>query len=188
MLTETRSNARVTTDERACAEDERSCSDFAGSHALLIMVRMKHRGATQPHGFTLVELLVAIAIAAILAAIALPVYTEAIRKSRRAEAIALLTGLQQAQERYRANNPTYATSMSQIVPAPTTSGEHYQVTITDANATSYTLTATASNPPQSDDATCRVMRLIMATGGVLTYGSGSGETAMSGTSNPCWSR
>ena len=152
------------------------------------MNRMERRGMRPPHGFTLIELLVAIAIAAILAAIALPVYTESIRKSRRAEAASLLTSLQQAQERYRANNPNYASSVSQLTPAPNTVGSHYQAAISTANATSYTLTATATSAAQTDDTTCRVMRLIMNTGGVLSYGSGEGDGAVSGATNPCWSR
>jgi type IV pilus assembly protein PilE len=51
-------------------------------------------------GFTLLELMVTTAIVAVLAAITLPSYQEAVRKGRRAEAKVALLELMQAQERY----------------------------------------------------------------------------------------
>jgi type IV pilus assembly protein PilE len=44
------------------------------------------RSGAQPQGFTLIELLVVIVVVAILAAVAVPAYTDQIRKSRRADA------------------------------------------------------------------------------------------------------
>lgn len=63
-------------------------------------------------GFTLVELLIAVIVAGVLAAIALPSFMAQIRASRRAEAIATLSLIQQAQERWRANCPCYAGSLT----------------------------------------------------------------------------
>lgn len=58
-------------------------------------------------GFTLVELLIVMAIAGILAAIAYPGYTSYLVKARRAEAqLALLTVMQQ-QEHFHSNHNTY---------------------------------------------------------------------------------
>jgi type IV pilus assembly protein PilE len=63
-------------------------------------------------GFTLVEVMIAVIVAGILAAIALPSFMAQIRASRRADAVATLSLIQQAQERWRANCPCYAGSLT----------------------------------------------------------------------------
>lgn len=134
-----------------------------------------------PHrGFTLVEVMIAIAMIAILAAVALPSFTEAIRKGRRAEAVQLLTKVQLEQERWRSNNATYTAALT--IP----DGTHYSVQVTAANATSYTATATArSDSPQHNDTQCDPMGIRMNAGQIL-YSAGSGGTF--GTTHPCWSQ
>ncbi len=80
-------------------------------------------------GFTLIELMVVVAIIGILAAIAVPAYNEQVRKSRRADATSELGKLQMAQERWRANHPTYGTlaEVGGVTPLP--SG-YYTVALT----------------------------------------------------------
>lgn len=73
-------------------------------------------------GFTLMELLVVIAIVGILAAIALPAYTEQIARARRAEARAQLQLAAQYMQRFYAANDSYATdragvSISTLMPS-----------------------------------------------------------------------
>ena len=58
-------------------------------------------------GFTLVELMIVVAIVGILAAIAYPSYIESVRKGNRAEGRAALTSLLQQQERFFTQNNTY---------------------------------------------------------------------------------
>lgn len=58
-------------------------------------------------GFTLVELMIVVAIIGILAAIAYPSYTEYVRKGWRAEARAAIMQLLQQQERYMTQRNTY---------------------------------------------------------------------------------
>lgn len=52
------------------------------------------------HGFTLIELMITVAIIGILAAVAYPAYTDSILKGRRAQARTALLELMQQQERY----------------------------------------------------------------------------------------
>lgn len=58
-------------------------------------------------GFTLIELMVVIAIVAILAGIAYPSYQESVRNAKRAEAKAVLLEIMQQQERYYTQHNTY---------------------------------------------------------------------------------
>jgi len=65
---------------------------------------MKHKFSA---GFSLIELMVVVAVIGILAAVAYPAYTNSIIKGKRAEGRAALTELLQQQERYMTQNNTY---------------------------------------------------------------------------------
>ncbi|BDU17570.1 type IV pilin protein [Lysobacter auxotrophicus] len=65
------------------------------------------RNGKKMRGFTLIELMIVVAVVAILAGIAYPMYNDAIRKSRRGQAKADLIELTQLAERYRSVNGTY---------------------------------------------------------------------------------
>lgn len=72
-------------------------------------------------GFTLVELMITVAIVAILASIAYPSYTEQIRKGRRAECRSGLLQSMQQQERYYTQFNQYVTFASGATTAKTQS-------------------------------------------------------------------
>lgn len=59
------------------------------------------------NGFTLIELMVAVAIVGILSAIAIPSYQESMRKSRRADAESVMLSIANSMERYFTQNNTY---------------------------------------------------------------------------------
>jgi type IV pilus assembly protein PilE len=101
-------------------------------------------------GFTLIELIVAIAIVAILAAIAIPAYTSHVQKSRRADAKAELSLLAQAMERcYTAQNRYDHASC----PQPGDIGrdtERYRIRVSAVTATTFSLTAAPTGGQTSD--------------------------------------
>jgi len=65
---------------------------------------------TRSHGFTLLEVMITMAIVAILAAIAIPSYAEYLRRSRVTEAFATLSGMRVKMEQYFQDNRSYAGS------------------------------------------------------------------------------
>jgi type IV pilus assembly protein PilE len=106
---------------------------------------MKHKASKK--GFTLVELMIAVGIVAILVALALPSYTQYIRKANRGEAQQLLMNWANNQEIWRANNTEYA--LVGELPVPT--HDRYDFTLADQSATAYTLIATANTTGDQDD-------------------------------------
>lgn len=138
-------------------------------------------------GFTLIELMIAVVVVGILAAVALPAYNGQVRKSRRTDAVTALSAFQQAQERWRANNASYGaladlTALTTATPAgygmsATSSNGYYTITITSPTDSGYTATATAvSGTSQAADTGCTALTVTVLNG--------------AGTNGPpaCWSK
>lgn len=109
-------------------------------------------------GFTLIELIIAIAIIGILARIAVASYTESVNRAKRAQAQTAIISLSQALERYFTRNNSYAgatvgSAATDLFPAavPATGTQWYTLSIV-TTATSYTITATRlSTGPMKND-------------------------------------
>ena len=77
----------------------------------LIVNNIAHRQTYQQKGFTLIELIVAVAIVGILASVAYPSYQEYVYKARRSDAYDCLVDASQRQEEFFYNNNTYTTNL-----------------------------------------------------------------------------
>lgn len=105
-------------------------------------------------GFTLVELMIVVAIVGILSAIAIPSYQRYVVQSRRAEAQSYLHQLALRQEQYWAKNQTYASALDGVV-----NSEYYEFKVNKASSTTYELAANALGSQKTNDSQCTTLTL-----------------------------
>ena len=141
-------------------------------------------------GFTLIELMITVAIVATLAAIAYPSYTNHVRKTGRAEAKVRLLQIAQLQERNFTEKNTYTTDIAVLLgfsPGSTIysssnndAGSKYQITAAAGTggviASSFKLEA-APQGSQAEDTRCGTLRLLH---------TGKKEITGSGSVAECW--
>lgn len=139
-------------------------------------------------GFTLIELMIALVVVAILSAIAYPLYEHQIEESRRTEARTALTELAAREERYFATNNAYTNSANFLGYGannwPITVGSGYfelsKPNVNNgANPPYYLLTATAIGS-QVSDTQCQQFT-IDSTGTEISY-----DNSNSVTTSTCW--
>ena len=96
-------------------------------------------------GFTLIELMVAVAIVAILAMIAIPSYTAQMVKSRRSSAEAVLLDIAQRQQQYLLDVRSYAPNVATLnTTTPVNVSSYYTIAIAPAAGPPPTFTASAT--------------------------------------------
>lgn len=123
----------------------------------------------QEKGFTLIELMIVVAIIGILAGVGYPAYMNSVKKANRADGIDSLLSLAGRMEEYYMNNDKYNGA---TVASATSSDGLYTLSITSADAFTYLLTAT----PVSPDPDC----------GNLTLNSLGQKGTSAGTVSDCW--
>lgn len=132
-------------------------------------------------GFTLIELMVVVAVVAILGAVAFPSYQNAVRKGKRGQVKADMLEISQLAERYRTINNTFTgftlgTGFGTSPRGSTGTARNYTLALNVASGTAYTLTATPVNG-QVKDTRCGTLTLNHA-----------GQKTESGTADlaECW--
>lgn len=128
---------------------------------------------SRTRGFTLVELLIVIAIMGILASVAYPAYTSYVKKGNRADAVDTLLQLAGRMEEYYLNNDTYVGADVATLLGSTNSSEGLYTIKIDPAATAFAYTLVAT--PVKSDPECTTLTLNQL-----------GQKGSTGTGSNCW--
>jgi type IV pilus assembly protein PilE len=143
------------------------------------------RCAGAARGFTLIELMIVVAIAGVLGSLALPSFEAPLQKARRSDVLVATMQVQAAQERLRGNEARYG-NLAELGVATVTPNGHYRLALEDATPDGYVLLATATGP-QARDLACRHMKLT-STRLNLAHASGpdTGVANADAVNRKCW--
>ena len=148
----------------------------------------KRTPANRQRGLTLIELMIAVIIVGVLAAIGYPSYQQFVRKSKRSDAHSVLSKLAADQERLYSNSRTYTEDLTDLGYAnagSTTSPEGYwSASVVDGNdadlVASFTLTASPIGTHVDDE--CNTL-ILTSLGEKRSQPKGSTDFNPPGT---CW--
>lgn len=137
--------------------------------------RAMTRTVAQMRGFTLIELMIVVAVVAILSAIAYPSYTEHVRKSRRAQAKVDLVEYGQLAERFHTVQNTYVGFSLPSTVSPREGGTAaYSLALSQQTQSGYVITATPGAAQVADKC------------GTLSIDQASRKTNSKGLQSDCW--
>ena len=128
-------------------------------------------------GFTLLELMIVLAVLSIIVAVGYPSYQEQVRKSHRAEGMGQLLELADRMERAYSDRGTYPTDITEVYVATTENGL-YSLSIVTANNVSFIVSAAPTSVKNQNDDKCHTFTLTSL-----------GEKSVSGGSlgsTDCW--
>lgn len=125
-------------------------------------------------GFTLIELVIALAVLAIIIGIAIPAYTDQVTKTRRAEGKAAVMNVAQALERCYTRFSAYNDGNCNVALPTNSENDWYEVDAGDGGvtATTFELEATPQDSQATNDTKCATLGLTH-TGEKSVSGSGS---------------
>ena len=126
-------------------------------------------------GFTLIELMITVAIIGVLGAIAYPSYQDSVRKSRRAEGRSAMMEVLQQQERYMTQKNTY------LVFNADATGTPFNIYVGSSSSPSYKLSARKCKDSADNDISERVCIQIVATPTGSDTKAGSLQMTSTGT-------
>lgn len=113
--------------------------------------------SNKQRGFTLIEMMVVVAIAGILLAIAIPSYQQYVRKARRADAKTMLLDMAARQERFFSTNNSYTSTPAQLgytssfpLYVPSSTQTNYLVRVLAATSTTFNLVAVPTGSQAND--------------------------------------
>jgi prepilin-type N-terminal cleavage/methylation domain-containing protein len=133
-------------------------------------------------GFTLIELMITVAIVAILAAVAMPAYTDYVIRGRLVEGTNALSALRAQMEQYYQDNRTYkdvGTFQSPCNGNKLPAFKYFNVTCTDLDKTTYTLVASGTGMTAGATYTVNQQNTMITTGLPSAWGAAPSK-------NQCW--